>query len=102
MPISRLVAESFKRPLSLANRTLDRIGSVLRFETAWLTVERPRLKSCCLQVILTISSSRHNQKSIQTFVVSIPYFVPGVNKLRRRPVSGLERGVGCHPERSEG
>src|SRR5690242_13282734 len=53
MPISRLVAERRRRPFSAASRILERIGSVLRVETAWLTVESPRARSCCLQVSFT-------------------------------------------------
>jgi hypothetical protein len=38
-------------------RMLASIGSVLRVETAWLTVERPLAKSCCLQLIFTVNVS---------------------------------------------
>ena len=54
MPISKLVADSFRRPWSVVSKILDRIGSVLRLETAWLTANSPRLRSCCLHVIFTM------------------------------------------------
>src|SRR5512147_3046721 len=57
MPISRLVAERRRRPFSAESRMLERIGRVLRVETAWLTVESPRARSCCLQVSFTAASS---------------------------------------------
>src|SRR6266702_218793 len=51
MPISRLVADNSRRSPSALNRICDRMGSVLRLETAWLTVASARLSSDCLHVI---------------------------------------------------
>src|SRR5579884_1411382 len=53
MPTSRLVAERRMRSPSVAIRMLARMGRVLRVETAWLTVESPLARSCCLHVIFT-------------------------------------------------
>ena len=41
MPISRLVAESFNRPWSVASRMLLSTGSVERVATARPTIDRP-------------------------------------------------------------
>src|SRR5258705_13181445 len=53
MPISRLVAERRMASPSVATRMCERIGSVERVETAWLTVESPLARSCCLHVNFT-------------------------------------------------
>src|SRR5258705_8140326 len=53
MPISRLVAERRMASPSVATRMCERIGSVGRVETAWLTVESPLARSCCLHVNFT-------------------------------------------------
>src|SRR5271165_700389 len=49
MPSSRLVAENFKRPLSVNSKMFPRMGRVLRYETARPTAETPRTRSFCLQ-----------------------------------------------------
>jgi len=44
MPNSKLVAESRKRPSSVAIKMFDKTGNVLREETARETVLRPRAR----------------------------------------------------------
>src|SRR6266705_1102392 len=78
MPISRFVADNFKRSCWVAIKILARIGSVVRFETAWLTMERPRLRSCCLHVIFT--GLLPPDASYDNVSVSIPYSAPTVNQ----------------------
>ena len=50
MPISRLVAETRSRPPSVATRIPERMGTVLRSSTAFLTTLSACAKSSCLQV----------------------------------------------------
>ena len=50
MPISRLVAETRNRPPSVATRIPERMGTVLRSSTAFLTTLSARARSSCLQV----------------------------------------------------
>ena len=49
MPSSRLVADSFSRPLSVASRMLPSTGRVLRAATARETTLRPLAKFSCRQ-----------------------------------------------------
>src|SRR5947209_1013361 len=52
MPTSNVVAESRRRPRSVATRIFFRIGTVLWGSTAPLTIERPRARSSCLHFSL--------------------------------------------------
>src|SRR4029077_7712647 len=56
MPISRLVAVSLSPASSVLSRTLARTGSVLRFETARLTTDRPRARFSCMTESFTSAS----------------------------------------------
>ena len=51
MPNSRLVAESLKRPSSVATRMFDRTGRVLRGDTARDTILNPWARFSCRTVI---------------------------------------------------
>src|SRR6187455_3203534 len=56
MPISRLVAVSFRPASSVLSRTLARTGSVLRLDTARLTTDRPRARFSCMTESFTSGS----------------------------------------------
>ena len=56
IPISRLVAVSLSPASSVLSRTLARTGSVLRFDTARLTTDRPRARFSCMTESFTSGS----------------------------------------------
>src|SRR6185436_322836 len=52
----RFVAVSLRPASSVLSRTLARTGSVLRFETARLTTDRPRARFSCMTESFTLGS----------------------------------------------
>src|ERR1700694_2675973 len=70
------------------------MGSVLRFETAGLTMESPRLRSCCLHVIFTgVLSSKHDQKAKK--IVSASILHKSIKENKAPPTNSLS--LGCFP-----
>jgi len=62
-PISRFVAVSLSRPLSVLRSTLPRMGSVPLVETPRPTIDRPRARFSCRQLTFTSPPPRPRSQS---------------------------------------
>src|SRR5579862_7790350 len=92
MPISRLVADNFNRPWSLAIKMFDNIGRVLREGTARPTTEIPRTRSCCVHEAFIGNLSPSKNVHILGQASTVSAHADGDRKLTITPGSELSLG----------
>ena len=91
IPISRSVAESLRRPSSVANMTLLSTGSVLRVATARPTVANPLARFSCKQdtfIKLTLLDDHESYSRKNSGLNCQPA------RFAKPPASGIGRGFG--------
>src|SRR3972149_2301956 len=105
MAISRFVATSFRRPSSLARRTWEAWGSVLRLPTALPTTERPLARFSCRQdifiaspiysLIQILGGGSHSSipPALETDNISAPHLADRRQRLPRRRDRRHDLGV---------